>query len=224
MTDEGSPISTLLQKIPPHNFHQKREVLEEKKKVEILKFLDYSSYNLFDQMSDKHRTKGYYDKRNQKSIDEIELFIRTASEIIKEGEKQACESIYNQIRCFFALKAYDAKLVVGDMKAADHAIEMADTYEDLVNNLPIVSDYDDIFFSKWPEGRLPDKYIDYIDELYNDGPGSDEKLDDYIAKNASIYNASDKETKLKVYFGAELLKVAKEATSVIKTQHNRYIF
>lgn len=173
-------------------------------------------------------TKGYFDQSKLmpiddicEPIDEIELFIITASDVIKDGKKQACKDIFNQIRCFFALKAYDANLVMGEMKAADHAIKMKDTYEDLVNNLPLVSDYNELFFSKWPGGKLPDKYKIWIDDLFKDGPGSDEKLEAYIAKNASKYRTATKEVKLKVYFGSELLKDAKEGASIIKTQHNR---
>eukprot|EP01037_Dinobryon_pediforme_P018622 gene18622-18913_t len=108
--------------------------------------------------------------------------------------------------------------------AADHAIKMKDTYEDLVNNLPLVSDYNELFFSKWPGGKLPDKYKIWIDDLFKDGPGSDEKLEAYIAKNASKYRTATKEVKLKVYFGSELLKDAKEGAELASGKNMTAMF
>jgi len=109
------------------------------------------------------------------------------------------------------------------MKSADHALLMTTTYTDLVSNLSIMESYREIFFRHWPDGQIPQKYLNWAGEKFNHAKnGKEEGLNAWIAKEASKFTSSSKDTKLKVYFGAQLIKEAHDAIAKIKQFHNRY--
>jgi hypothetical protein len=156
-------------------------------------------------------------------IDEIQSFIDAVMDTIRNGTKQKLNEMFGQILQFYATLAYEAVYVLGEMKVADHALVMVSTYQSLVQNLHMKEGYNDVFFSKWPGGTLPEEYLSWVDQKYEHGvKGKDESLNIWIQKEAPKHVAAPKDTKLKLHFGYTLMSLAQEAFRDIRKFHNRY--
>ena len=203
---------------------------EEGKDIDATEAAEADDNNAADNSSSYAITKNFFDFEgigpidgNVVVVDEIESFVCTTRAIIASGKKAPLNDIFNQIFNFFAVLAFDANLTAGDMKAADHGLAMTTSYSDIVNNLSMKEDWHNIFFSKWPDDKLPQEYLTWADEVFRHGKsGKDADLNKWIDKEASKYSSASKEIKLKVYFGHLLIVDAKKAVGKIKMFHNRY--
>ena len=156
--------------------------------------------------------------------DEIQSFIDvTMAATIIGAKKSVVNDLFGQIHNFFAVMAYNANLTSGEMRAADHGLLMTNTYTDLLSNLHMKEDFNEHFFSKWPDKKLPARYKIWCDDIFAQGKSNkDTALNSWIDKEASKYSSSSKDVKLKVYFGATLIADAIKAIGKIKAFHNRY--
>jgi hypothetical protein len=156
-------------------------------------------------------------------VDELQSFIEAVMDCIRNGKKQTFNDTFGQILQFYASMAYEANYVLGEMKAADHALVMTATYQELVQNLHLKEGYRDVFFSKWHDGVLPEEYLLWVDQKYENGKGGKEAaLNEWVVREAPKHVSASKETKLKLYFGSTLINLAQEAFRVIRKYHNRY--
>ena len=154
-------------------------------------------------------------------VDEIESFVQTFNTVKLAKNKNPFNALCHQILNFFAMKAFDANLSGPEMKIADYAILMVDTYRDIVENLSKETAYKEIFFNKWlPDKALPTAYTTWVEEIYNKGPQNSD-LNKWIDKHAQKFSRSTKEEKLKVAFGGKLINEAQTAKGQIQAHHNR---
>jgi RNase P subunit RPR2 len=156
-------------------------------------------------------------------IDEVQSFVDVVMDCIMNGRKQAFNELFGQILQVFASVAYEAVYTIGEMKAAEHALVMFTTYQDLLRNLHLKDGYAEAFFRKWPGGVLPEEFYAWADNKFANGKnGKEESLNEWINKEAPKHASASKETKLQLYFGNMLINSAQEAFRVIKKYHNRY--
>jgi hypothetical protein len=148
--------------------------------------------------------------------DEVQAFCDLVKDTLYHGKKRALNDMFNQILTFYAVKAYDVNLSAGEMKVSDYALKMVATYKDLVDNLSLMDDFRDVFFSKWSNSKLPDDYAAWVQVKFENGKnGKEDALNAWVAKEAPRYASDSKEVKLKLYFGILLIQKATDVSQPI---------
>jgi hypothetical protein len=112
------------------------------------------------------------------------------------------------------------------LKQSDLALRMVSIYQDIFMNLSLKEDYQEVFFKKWPNAKLPEEYQNWVDLKFAHGKnGTAEGLNGWVAKEFSKYKTATEDIKLRLLFGATLLQLAAEARRNIQMFHNRlYVF
>jgi len=130
-------------------------------------------------------------------IDEVQLFCQTA------GDASQINDICKQIFAFVAVKAYDANLTAGEMKASEHGLVMTSTYQELVSNLPMMEDFHEVFYKYWPgsDHELPHAFKDWSDAKFTKAKnGTDAGLNDWVSKTTTLFFVSLKTTTVSFLF------------------------
>ena len=100
-------------------------------------------------------------------VDEIQAFCNLVLESIAYSKKKNnANSLFVQILQFYALLAYEANSLAGDMKGADLALRMTAVYQGMALNLHLKEEYLEVFFRKWPNGKLLDAYMNWVDSKF----------------------------------------------------------
>jgi hypothetical protein len=130
-------------------------------------------------------------------VDEVEAFCKLVIESIAYGKKTVSNDLFTQILQFYALLAYEANALAGDLKQADLALRMVSIYQDIALNLNLKEDYQEVFFKKWPNAKLPEEYLNWVDLKFAHGKnGTAEGLNAWVAKEFGKYKTAADDIKL----------------------------
>jgi hypothetical protein len=143
-------------------------------------------------------------------VDEVQAFCNLLIDSIAYHKKRSSHNdMFIQILQFYALLAYEANALAGDLKHADLALRMTALYQDLMQNLHLKEEYQEVFFKKWPNGKLPDAYINWVDAKFAAAKnGTIEALNAWTAKEFPKHKSATEDVKRKLHFGVYLLQLA----------------
>ena len=117
-------------------------------------------------------SKGYFDTEGIGPIDSdvpVVDEIQNICDLIMDNiayskKKNTTNDLFQQILQFYALLAYEANALAGDLKHVDLVLRMTAVYQDIAHNLPLKEEYQEVFFRKWPNGKLPDAYVNWVEK------------------------------------------------------------
>jgi hypothetical protein len=147
--------------------------------------------------------------------DEMDFLVALVMKDLKGTAVRAKSKAFKQIQSFVAILCWDKVLKGKQEKQADLCLLMETHYRGAMTSLLLIEDYKKYIFNKFlPNKNFPDEYNKQADTVFTLGPCKGKKfvastLNDWIKKHAKKYVSSDQNTKLRVYWGHQLIVQAK---------------